>query len=61
MELSKKLDMRYQSPALPVDLSFANRGGNAVDKQAIAAKLAGFANDDSSGFKELMSMYDKSK
>jgi hypothetical protein len=61
LELSKKLDMRYQSPPLPVDLALVNRGGNPTDGQSIASKLAGFANEDSSGYRELAAMFDKAK
>lgn len=61
LELSKKLEMRYLSPPLPVDLAFVKRGGSEGDNESVAAKLAGFALDDSSGMKELVALYDKKK
>ena len=61
LELSKKLEMRYISPPLPVDLAFVNRGGTEGDNASVAAKMAGFAIDDPSGMEELVALYDKKK
>ena len=58
LELSKKLDMRYTSPPLPVDLAIVSRG-NEVDNQSVAAKLAGLAAGDFSGMNELSALFDK--
>lgn len=61
LELSKKLDMKYQSPPLPVDLAVVNRSSKDDDEnQSILAKFAGFSADDSSGFREVAALFESS-
>lgn len=60
LELSKKLDMKYQSPPLPVDLAVVNRGSKDDDNQSVLAKFAGFSADDSSGFREVAALFESS-
>lgn len=48
LELSKKLDLRYQSPPLPVDLSLHSRPSSTDDdaeKKALLAKFEGLTAD----------------
>jgi hypothetical protein len=56
LELSKKLDMKYTCPPLPVDLALVKRG-NEVDSQSFQGKLAGLAADDSSGIREVAALF----
>jgi hypothetical protein len=55
LELSKKLDMRYTSPPLPVDLAF-KRGQDGPSVDSMAAKFA--AIEDSSGYREVAALFD---
>jgi hypothetical protein len=55
LELSKKLDMRYTSPPLPVDLAF-KRGHDGPTVDSLAAKFG--ALEDSSGYKEVVALFD---
>jgi hypothetical protein len=58
LELSKKLDMRYKSPPLPVDLAVVKRDKEDDSDQSVIAKFAGFSADDSSGFREVAALFD---
>jgi hypothetical protein len=55
LELSKKLNMRYTSPPLPVDLAFKRGDGPTLD--SLAGKFA--ALEDSSGYKEVVALFDE--
>jgi hypothetical protein len=58
LELSKKLDMRYKSPPLPVDLSMVQRtAGTHEDQDSGVAKLAGL-NADSESIKNIEAMFE---
>jgi hypothetical protein len=61
LELSKKLKMRYIRPPLPVDLALVKRAGYDLDTQSVAAKFGALAADDSSGYKEVAALFDKTK
>jgi hypothetical protein len=55
LELSKKLDMRYKSPPLPVDLSLVQR--TTHEDQDYVNKLAGL-NADSESIQNVEAMFD---
>jgi hypothetical protein len=58
LELSKKLDMRYKSPPLPVDLSLVQRTtGTHDDQDSVIAKLAEL-NADSESIKNVEAMFE---
>jgi hypothetical protein len=58
LELSKKLDMRYKSPPLPVDLSMVQRtAGTHEDQDSVVAKLVGL-NADSESIKNVEAMFE---
>jgi hypothetical protein len=59
LELSKKLDMRYKSPPLPVDLSLVQRTSGTHEDQDydFIAKLAGL-NADSESIKNVEAMFE---
>jgi hypothetical protein len=58
LELSKKLDMRYKSPPLPVDLSMVQRTtGIHEDQDSVMAKLLGL-NADSESIKNVEAMFE---
>jgi hypothetical protein len=62
LELSKKLDMRYQSPPLPVDLAVVRRDNNAtssIENRSTANSWV--VGDDTSALKDLVALYDKNK
>lgn len=61
LELSKKLDMRFVSPPLPVDLALVKRAGHDLDSQSVRAKFADLAAGSSSGYKEVAALFDKTK
>jgi hypothetical protein len=55
LELSKKLDMRYKSPPLPVDLSLVQR--TTHEDQDYVNKLAGL-NADSESIQNVEAMFE---
>jgi hypothetical protein len=61
LELSKKLDMRYQSPALPVDLAVVRRDNNASNIENRSTANSWVPGDDTSALKDLVALYDKNK
>jgi hypothetical protein len=61
LELSKKLDMRYQSPPLPVDLAVVRRDNNGTNVENRSTANSWVAGDDTSALKDLVALYDKNK
>jgi hypothetical protein len=57
LELSKKLDMRYKSPPLPVDLSLVQRTTGTHEDQDYVNKLAGL-NADSESIQNVEAMFE---
>jgi hypothetical protein len=59
LELSKKLDMRYKSPPLPVDLSLVQRttGTHEDQDSDVISKLVGL-NADSESIKNVEAMFE---
>lgn len=55
LELSKKLDMRYQSPPLPVDLSLTNRN-TSDEAESMSAKIARLKHPDA--LREVSALFD---
>lgn len=59
LELSKKLNLRFQGPPLPVDLAIVNRAESSAENDLLAAKIAALGGEDA--LKELLAMYEKNK
>lgn len=62
LELSKKLNMRYRSPPLPVDLAMvkSNRGSfDASDQSTTEMERASL--DDSARIQELVTLFESKK
>jgi hypothetical protein len=58
LELSKKLDMNYKSPPLPVNLSMVQRTtGTHEDQDSLVAKFTGL-NADSESIKNIAAMFE---
>jgi hypothetical protein len=57
LELAKKLDLKYKSPPLPVDLALVKRG-NEVDNELSQARLAGLTAEDTPGLQEVAALLD---
>ena len=58
LELSKKLNMRYKSPPLPVDLAIVGIGKD-MDNESSVAKFEALAAGDSSGIRDVAAFFDK--
>jgi hypothetical protein len=58
LELTKKLDLKYRSPPLPVDLSIHSQKRDG-DTESLAQKSQGADIDDlsSTGFNDLIAMF----
>jgi hypothetical protein len=59
LELSKKLDMRYVSPAMPVDLALVKRPGN--DSDSTVGKLIGMGIEDNPAIHDVAALFDKNQ
>jgi len=63
LELSKKLNMRYRSPPLPVDLAMvkSNRGSDDAADHQSTKSMEGTSWDDSAGMQELVALFESKK
>ena len=61
LELSKKLEMKYTSPPLPVDLALVVNHANEVDTESVQAKFAMQATRASSIANEVGAKLDNKK
>lgn len=59
LELSKKLDMQFQSPPLPVELAMVSRGSGGAP--AVESMASPTWQDGDVGFEQLASLYAKNK
>jgi hypothetical protein len=63
LELSKKLNMRYQSPPLPVDLALVKnyvRSQDGVPDQLSTSRMEGMSLDDR-GIQEIAALFESKK
>lgn len=60
LELAKKMNMRYRSPPLPVNLSMVGQETNsASDDQSVRSKIHGHTATDSFDIGALAAMFNK--
>ena len=63
LEVAKKLNMRYRSPPLPVDLALVKnytRGQDGDPDQQSASRMEGMSLDDP-GIQEILALFDSKK